>query len=149
MAQYHLSTSAIVPSPAAKVYGIIADYRNGHPHILPKPYFVSLTVEQGGVGAGTRISFQMKLMGKLQTFQADITEPEPGRILVETNAGSGVVTTFTVEPRQSGEHAEVTIASDIKVPDGILGTAQGWLTARVLQPVYVKELAQLAEFAAK
>jgi hypothetical protein len=149
MAQHHISTSALIHAPAEKVYNIIADYRDGHPHILPKPYFVSMTVEQGGVGAGTQISFQMKLMGKLQTFHADISEPEPGRVLVETNSGSGAVTTFTVEPRNNGQHAQVTIATDIQVPGGMLGAIQGRLTARVLRPVYVNELAQLAAFAAK
>lgn len=149
MAQHRLSASALIPSPAAKVYGIIADYRDGHPHILPKPYFVSLAVEQGGVGAGTVIRFQMKLMGRVQDFQARITEPEPGRVLVETDTKTGAVTTFTVEPRDDGQHAYVTIATETQVPDSLAGKVQGWLTTQLLRPIYVKELEQLAAFAAR
>lgn len=48
MPHYHVSASKLIAVPAAKIYAIIADYRNGHPRILPKPLFVSLEVEQGG-----------------------------------------------------------------------------------------------------
>ncbi len=47
MAQHTISASALVPAPAREVYAIIADYRDGHPKILPRPPFVSLEVEQG------------------------------------------------------------------------------------------------------
>jgi hypothetical protein len=139
MAQHRVSASKLIQAPAQQVYGIIADYHAGHPHILPQPPFVSLAVEQGGVGAGTVISFQMRLMGRLQTYRATITEPEPGRVLVETN-DSGAVTTFTVEPRDDGRRAQVTITTDTTVRDGILGAVEGWLTTRLLRPIYVKEL---------
>lgn len=148
MAQHRVSASALIPTPATKVYALIADYRNGHPRIVPKPYFVSLTVDQGGVGAGTVITFQMKLMGRLQTFHSIIAEPEPGRVLTETDTATGAVTTFTVEPRAGGEQAFVTITTDTQVADGLAGRIQGWLTTRLLHPIYVKELAQLAAVAA-
>ena len=149
MAHHRVSASAVIPAPATKIYALIADYRNGHPRILPKPYFVSLTVEQGGVGAGTVITFQMKLMGRLQTFHSVITEPEPGRVLAETDPTTGTVTTFTVEPREGGQQAYVTITTDTQVPDGLAGAIQGWLTTRLLHPIYVKELAQLASVTAQ
>ncbi len=71
-------------APADRVYAIIADYRNGHPHILPKQ-FRNLTVEQGGVGAGTIIRFEVRVFGQTQHFRAVVSEPEPGRVLVEEN----------------------------------------------------------------
>jgi hypothetical protein len=105
------------------------------------------SVEQGGVGAGTIINFQMRLMGRLQTFRSGITEPEPGRVLAETDLNTGPVTTFTVEPREGGRQAYVTITTTTKVCDGILGSVEGWLTTQLLHPIYVKELAQLAAVA--
>src|SRR6266403_913529 len=93
-----VTTSAIIPAPAKQLYAIIADYRNGHPHIIPKPYFTYLEVEQGGIGAGTIIRFQMRVLGRTQNFRAVVTEPDPGRVLVETNNGGESVTTFTVDP---------------------------------------------------
>lgn len=144
MSKHTVSASKLIPAPARQVYDIIADYRDGHPRILPKPYFVSLNVEQGGYGAGTVIDFQMQLMGRIQSFHSRITEPEPGQILVETDMNTGAVTTFTVEPRSDGEKAFVTIATTTTVPDGVAGKIQGWLTNRLLRPIYEKELDQLA-----
>ena len=34
-----VAAEAEVPAPAALVYGILADYRDGHPSILPRPPF--------------------------------------------------------------------------------------------------------------
>lgn len=147
MAKHNVSATKLISAPARKIYDIIADYREGHPRILPKPYFISLQVEEGGYGAGTVINFQMQIMGKLQSFHSAITEPEPGRVLVETDMNTGAVTTFTVDPRSEGQEAFVTITTTTTIPEGILGKIQGWLTARVLRPIYEKELEQLAAVA--
>ncbi len=48
----HASAERTIPAPAAAVYALLADYRDGHPRILP-PAFSDLTVLQGGIGAGT------------------------------------------------------------------------------------------------
>jgi len=143
MAKHSLSASKPIPAPAHIVYNLIADYRNGHPRILPKPYFVSLEVKQGGYGAGTIINYQMQLIGRIQSFHSTITEPEPGYILVETDMNTGTVTTFTVEPRLNGQEAFVTITTSTNVPSGLLGKIQGWLTTQLLRPIYLKELDQL------
>ena len=79
MTTNQFSASALIQAPAQDVYAIIADYHHGHPQILPQPPFVSLVVEQGGTGAGTVIRVAMRVLGRLQTFGAVITEPEPGR----------------------------------------------------------------------
>ena len=147
MAKHTISASALISAPARKIYQLIADYRNGHPQILPKPYFVSLDVEEGGYGTGTVINFQMQLMGRIQSFHSKITEPEPGHTLVETDMNTGAVTTFIVDPRSNGQEAFVTITTTTTVPDGIFGRIQGWLTTQLLGPIYEKELDQLAAVA--
>ncbi|MCL4868838.1 MAG: SRPBCC family protein [Anaerolineae bacterium] len=144
MTSHLVVASQLIPASVQQVYAIIADYNQGHPHILPKPHFVSLTVEKGGVGAGTEIQFQMRLMGQVRTFRAAVTEPEPGRVLVETDLDTGAATTFTVDPRDDGRHSYVTIATEIKARPGILGKLERWLASRLLHPIYVKELQQLA-----
>ena len=147
MAAHPISASALIQAPPRELYAIIADYEHGHPRILPRPPFVSLAVEQGGTGAGTVIRVQMRVLGRLQAFRAVITEPEPGRVLVETN-DNGYVTTFTVDPRAERQQAYVTIATEMTGRAGILGALERWFVSRLLRPVYVKELAQLAEVAA-
>lgn len=147
MAQYAFSASALVPSSTNTVYKIIADYNQYHPLILPKPYFQSLKVEKGGVGRGTVISCEMLLMGSRRQFRASITEPQPGRRLVETIEENGTETTFLVEPRDGGAAALVTITTTVNVRDGWLGKIEGWMTRQMLHPIYVKELTQLAALA--
>lgn len=39
MKSCHITYSGLVKAPAQEVYTILADYRHGHPRILPKPYF--------------------------------------------------------------------------------------------------------------
>lgn len=142
-----LSASAHIQAPAQDLYAIIADYREAHPQILPRPPFVSLTVEAGGVGSGTVIRVQMRVLGQLQTFRATITEPEPGHVLVETT-NTGYVTTFTVDPHADGQATYVTIATELTGRRGMTGALERWLVTRLLRPAYIRELANLAELAA-
>jgi hypothetical protein len=127
MAKHDISASKLIPAPARKVYDLIADYRNGHPRILPKPYFVSLHVEEGGYGTGTVIKFQMQLMGRIQSFHSEITEPVPGHILVETDMNNGTVTTFTVDPSSGGQESFVTIRVGLRSNCYAPSTKKSWI----------------------
>jgi hypothetical protein len=144
---YRVGAEALINAPAGLAYTIIADYRDGHPRILPRPPFVSLDVEQGGTGAGTVIRCRMRMFGRTRTFRAEVTEPDPGRVLVETVLDTGVVTTFTVEP--VGDGARVTIGTDIESRGGLLGRVERFFVARLLQPVYLREIEQLGAVAAE
>jgi hypothetical protein len=145
MNRYRVSVSSVIPAPASLIYNLIADYRNGHPQILPKPYFQSLEVESGGVGAGTTIRFQMRLFGTNKNYRAAVTEPEPGRMLVESNE-SGEVSTFTVDPLVGGQHAQVTIATDLPCRRWF-GALERFFARLMLRRIYAKELALLAKVA--
>jgi hypothetical protein len=143
-----ISVSARVPAAAARVYAVIADYRNGHPHILPDR-FTGLTVERGGYGAGTLIRFGLRFAGRVQMARAEVTEPEPGRVLVETIVeGNPAVTTFTVRPSDEGQACEVTISTEIPARPGLRGAIERFLSTRLLRPVYEEELKRLAAFVA-
>ena len=144
-----ITMSAYIKAPAEHVYAILANYYDGHPTILPRQYFSDLQVEQGGIGAGTVIRFQMHVLGKTQTFRAAIAEPEPGRVLVETNLPAGAVTTFTVDPRAEGRHTQVTIITELETRDGILGLLERFLTTVTLRRIYAQELGLLAARAEK
>ena len=127
---------------AEEIYNIIADYHNGHPHILPKQYFLSLEVEEGGFGEGTIVLFQMRLLGQTQSFRSLITEPDPGRLVVETDIKSGIPTSFIVEPAGDGQ-TRVTISTELKGRSAV----EGWIAKVILQNVYRQELELLGEFA--
>jgi hypothetical protein len=129
------------------VYAIIANYRDSHPHILPKPYFTWLKVEQGGIGAGTIIRFQTRVLGKTQDFRAVVTEPDPGRVLVETNDGGVSVSTFTVDPLAENQ-TRVTITTDFKARAGLLGSLERLVINWILPRISRQELNLLQTFAA-
>ena len=143
--QRHLVTAvASISAAPERVYAIIADYRTGHPRIVPDA-FSDMTVERGGVGEGTIIRFRMRVFGRTQAFRAAVSEPEPGRILVETDLDSnGAITTFTVNAGPAAGTSEVTITTELPVRSGPLGAIERFFTTRFLRPLYIKELALLA-----
>src|SRR5262249_15130093 len=145
MQRYRVSVSSLIPVPPALVYNIIADYRDGHPHILPKPCFEALEVESGGIGACTVIRFRMRLFGDTKEYLASITEPEPGRMLVESNE-SGEMSSFTVDPVEDGRHAHVTITTELPSRSW-LGPLERFLARLMLRRIYKRELALLAAVA--
>ncbi|HEX8282939.1 MAG TPA: SRPBCC family protein [Pyrinomonadaceae bacterium] len=143
---YTVTASALADAPAETVYAILADYRYGHPHILPRRYFTSLTVERGGFGEGTVIRFGMRAFGKTRVARAAVTEPEPGRVLVETALEEGgPVTTFVVEPE--GRRARVTLSTELTSASGLFGAVERFVASRFLKRVYKLELARLDDFA--
>ncbi len=97
MTELSVRAERLVGAPAELAYRCIADYRTHHPRFLP-PAFSDFHVEQGGVGAGTVHSFQLTAGGRTRTYRMRVEEPEPGRVLTESDTGSSLVTTWTVTP---------------------------------------------------
>ncbi len=111
MGTHVVSESATIGAAPERVYALIADFREGHPRILPKEFSDS-TVEKGGYGAGTITRYRLRTMGKSRWYRSAITEPEPGRVLVETILdGNGAVTTFTVNPTPEPGRSDVDLHS--------------------------------------
>ncbi|MGE5377101.1 MAG: SRPBCC family protein [Bacteroidota bacterium] len=135
------SASRVIDAPAERIYEIIAHYRDQHPRILPGQYFLSLNVEEGGYGAGTIINFSMRILGQAQTFRSLITEPAPGRLLVETDIRSQTPTSFEV--MSTGDASRVTISTVLKGRSWI----EGLLAKPMLQKIYRQELELLGELA--
>lgn len=145
MSTVHVAVSALIDAEPDIVYRILADYQQGHPHILPKRYFSGLEVEQGGYGEGTIVKATMRAFGGGHTLRMRITEPQPGRVLAETDIETGVVTTFTVTP--SGAGTETTIATSLQLQPGLRGAVERVVTPWLLRRVYREELQQLNDYA--
>jgi hypothetical protein len=150
MGQISVKAKAILNARAEDVYATIADYRHGHPNILPAA-FSDLQVEQGGYGAGTIIRFKMKVLGIEQAFYHRVSEPEPGRVLIEQDIDSpqNVITTFVVTPLENGQKAHVEISTTMNASAGLTGVIE-----RIVVPInnlrlYRKELQLLEAVAHK
>lgn len=142
--EYTVVASADMDAPPDRVYAIIADYHNGHPHILPKQ-FRNLTVEKGGVGAGTVIRFEVHALGQTQRFRGSVSEPEPGRVLVEEYVEPAASkTTFLVEKSPSGSGTRVTFTTEMTSRDGLVGSLERFVSTRFMKKLYAEELALLA-----
>lgn len=149
MRQIYVKASAVLNAHPENVYAAIADYQHGHPHIVPKENFSDLQVERGGYGAGTIHSFKFKAMGVVKTFRQCVTEPQPGRVLVEQDidAPQNTTTTFTVIPVENGQKARVEIATTMNPSSGLTGVVERVVVPVINRRVYRKELKLLEAFA--
>lgn len=148
MTTLHAEESMVINARAEELYKVVADYRVGHPAILPKPYFQELTVENGGVGAGTIIRASVKVMGKLYPVHHVVSEPEPGRVLQESDVDKlGEFTRFTFEPLNGGAQTRVTIATEFVRSPGLMGFMERLTKPGFARKMYQQELRNLAGYA--
>lgn len=132
-----------VSTPHEDLYALLADYHIGHLSILPAA-FSNFAVIEGGVGAGTRIRFDLQLGGRKQTARGLVSEPEPGRVLVETYE-DGTTTRFTVAPTPAGSH--LTIETVWESSAGPAGWLERLMAPRLLKPLYRDELDRIEAWA--
>ena len=144
MAKIVVSAEGPVDAPAETVYGYIADMREHHPRFLP-PAFSDFRVEAGGVGAGTITHFKLTAGGRTREFRTKVEEPEPGRVLTESDTGSSSVTTFTVSPR--GDASLVRISTTWDGAGGLGGLFERTFAPRVMRAIYADELKRLDAYA--
>ena len=131
-------------APADTVYRYIADMREHHPRFLP-PAFSDFRVESGGVGAGTITRFKMTAGGRTREYRTEVTEPEPGRVLTESNTDSSAVTTFTVSPQGAASRVQISLTWD--GAGGIGGLFERMFAPRVLRGIFADELKRLDAYA--
>jgi hypothetical protein len=126
-----------IPAPANRVYGYLADFVEHHPQILPEE-FGDLVIEHGGYGAGTVATFDVDVAGRVRQARIRVDEPEPGRVLTETDLSSGTVTTFTVAaaPRASSTVRIETAWES----SGVKGLVERVFATRLLRDLYSREL---------
>ena len=140
----HASAERTIPAPADAVYALLADYRDGHPRILP-PAFSGLTVLQGGTGAGTVIRFALRLAGRKQEVEARVEEPEPGRVLSEIYPEKSAVTRFIVDP--VGDQSRVRIETSWEPSRGLAGLVERLIAPRLFRKLYTEELDLIGRWA--
>ena len=144
MVHMHVESSATVDAPPETVYALLADYRERHPQILPADYFHDLQIEAGGQGAGTVFRVSVRTGGMDRLYHMDVSEPQPGHLLVEADRLSSTVTRFTVSPADNGAHAQVRIASEWEPAGGLAGLLERLFAPMIMRRIYTKELRQLA-----
>ena len=101
MARVTSTAARVIAAPVATVRAALADYEQVRPRILTAE-FSRYGVESGGYGAGTRVHWQLAATKKrVRDCRVEVDEPSDGSI-VERDANSSMVTTWTVEPAEGG-----------------------------------------------
>jgi len=144
MAKILVSAERTVGAPAEQVYRYVADMREHHPHFLP-PAFSDFQVESGGVGAGTVTRFKVTAGGRTREYRMQVAEPEPGRVLTESDTNSSMVTTTTVSPQDGASLVRISTTWD--GAGGVGGMFERMFAPRVMRGIYEDELGRLDAYA--
>jgi hypothetical protein len=132
-----------VQTSADVIFHLLSDYREHHrPGGFLPPEFSEQEILRGGVGAGTELQYVITVGGRPRTIRAVVSEPDPGRSLLES--APGVETWMTVEPSANGTRVRFETVLD---EPGVAGVMSRIFAARLLAPVYRDELARIEEYA--
>ncbi len=144
MSKVNVAAERLVDAPSETVYRCLADMRDHHANFLPGN-FSDFTVEEGGVGAGTVITYSVTAGGRTRSYRMAVSEPEPGRVLRETDANSSLATTFTVIP--AGAQSRVRIETSWDGAGGVGGFFEKLFAPMALRKIYEDELNRLEQYA--
>jgi hypothetical protein len=97
------------------------------------------------VGAGTITRFKVTAGGRSREYRMEVSEPEPGRVLAESDTGSSLVTKFTVTPVDGKSRVE--IATTWEGAGGVGGFFERLFAPRVMRGIYADELTRLDSYA--
>src|SRR3954470_14652871 len=141
MGKIQLAQEGRVGAPADLTYRLIADDAH-HQKFLPDSFSDFETLE-GGVGAGTVHRFKVAAgPGRTRELTMRVDEPEPGRVITESDVDSSMVTTFTVTP--AGDGCRVRIETAWDGAGGVGRFLERLLAPLIMRLVYVDDLAGLA-----
>ncbi|WP_019811660.1 SRPBCC family protein [Saccharomonospora halophila] len=131
-----------IDAPAERVLERVADYREVRPRILTEHYR-DYEVLAGGTGAGTEARWKLQATSKrVRDVAATVSEPESGTV-VETDANSTMVTTWTV--RSAGSRSLVRVETTWQGAGGIGGFFEGLFAPKGLKRIYDGVLANLEQ----
>jgi len=141
MGQVVATAEGTVPATPERVLAALADYTEVRPRLLPEQ-FSDYRVEAGGLGAGTRVHWRFAATSKRVRDQLlSVTEPAPGT-LVESDANSSMVTTWTVTPADGGA-STVRVRTTWTGATGVGGFFERTFAPKGLRRVYDEMLGRL------
>jgi hypothetical protein len=141
MSEVVAAVEHVVRAPAERVKAALADYEGARRRAMPEQ-FSDYRVESGGTGAGTRVHWRFAATAKRVRDQlVEVAEPDVGS-LVEGDANSSMVTTWTVRPVDSGV-STVRVRTTWNGAGGIGGFFERTFAPKGLQRVHTDLLTRL------
>lgn len=142
MTHVQATTRRTLRASREHAYAALADYRRARPDLLPAE-FSGYEVHSGGTGAGTTVGWTLQATPRRsRDCLFTVTEPEPGRRLVETDANSSMVVAWTVRGTPGG--AEVEVTAGWQGAGGIGGIFERIFAPKGLNRIHDQVLAALA-----
>lgn len=144
MSRIHVETERLIDAKPQDIYTFIADYRDKRPRILP-PNYIDYTVVQGGRGTGTIVRYRFRAARRERPYEIAVEEPSRGRVLLERDTTSSLVTTWTVTPTASKDQTRVAITTEWEGSRGIGGFFERTFAPMGLRRVYNDMLDRLQQ----
>lgn len=144
MSRVTAQSERIIEAPPAEVYATLIDYQNKRPSLLT-PNFLDYTVEKGGVGEGTEVSYRLQAGGRERPYHMQVTEPAKGQTLTEKDLNSSLSTTWTLTPAQGGRATKVQVTTSWEGSSGMGGFFERTFAPMGLRRIYNQMLSQLAQ----
>jgi uncharacterized protein YndB with AHSA1/START domain len=141
MAQVTARTERTIDAPAERVRTALADYEKVRPAILTDHYR-DYRVEAGGRGDGSRVHWLLQATkNRVRDQLIEVSSPSADRI-VERDANSSMVTTWTVTPA-GPDRSVVAVESSWTGAGGIGGFFERTFAPKGLQRIHDGVLANL------
>ena len=140
MGQVVVTAERTLAASPDQVLGALADYTGVRSRMLTE-HFSEYEVREGGQGEGTVVHWKLAATSKrVRDCLFTVSAPAADR-LVERDANSSMVTTWTVTPAGGGARVQVTTTWD--GAGGIGGFFERTFAPKGLQRIYDAQLAKL------
>ncbi|GAA2459816.1 SRPBCC family protein [Actinomadura vinacea] len=146
MGQVTATTEKTVDAGVEQVFAALGDYSGTRSKLLTEHYS-EYEVREGGQGEGTTVHWRLAATSKrVRDCLLSVTVPQENT-LVERDANSSMVTTWTVSPAGAG--SRVKVETTWKGAGGVGGFFERTFAPRGLQRIYDEQLAKLEAELAK
>jgi uncharacterized protein YndB with AHSA1/START domain len=141
MAQVKATAERTIGAPVDRVWQALVDYSDVRPTLLTEQ-FSEYEVRDGGTGAGTTVHWKLAATSKrVRDCLIEVTEPAEHR-LVERDANSSMVTTWTVRP-SGKDNTAVSVETTWNGAGGVGGFFEKAFAPGGLRRIYDGVLANL------
>ena len=141
MGQVVATAEGVVRAPAERVRAALADYEGTRRQMLTE-HFSEYRVTDGGDGALARVHWELAATQKRVRDQDVVVTATPDGGLVESDANSSMVTTWTVHPVDSGV-STVRVRSTWNGAGGVGGFFERTFAPTGLRRIYEGQLSRL------
>ena len=125
----------IIDARPEEIYAILTDYKVQRPKLLT-PNFVDYTVEKGGKGSGTVISYLLRAANRERNYRMRVDETVRGSTITESDANSSLTTTWALAPLDGGSRTRVRVTSEWDGATGVKGFFERTFAPLGLKRIY-------------